>query len=135
MLVMKDFFERNFLNKGSNATYIALIPNEGADCISDFKPVSLVGSTYKIISKCLALRLKYMLPSIVSKEQEAFLQGRSMADGVLCANECIDAKLKDGKPRVICKLDLEKLYDHVNWEFFMYILRRCGFEIRWREWM
>lgn len=53
MQVFYDFHERCFLDKGSNATYIALIPKkEGAEQLSDFRPVSLVGSTYKIISKC-----------------------------------------------------------------------------------
>lgn len=34
-----------------------------------------------------------------------------MADGALCANECIDARMREGKPRVLCELDLEKTYD------------------------
>lgn len=69
MQVFKDFYEKSFLDKGSNATYISLMPKrEGTDQLSDFRPVSLVGSTYKILSKCLALRLKAVLPGIVSKE-------------------------------------------------------------------
>jgi hypothetical protein len=36
---------------------------------------------------------------------------------------------------VLCKLDLEKAYDHVNWRFLMYMFRRCGFEEKWCEWM
>lgn len=136
MLMMHDFFERCFLDKGSDATYIALIPKkEGAVCISNFRPISLVGSTYKIISKCLALRLKKVLPRIVSRKQGAFLKGRPMVDGVLCASECIDARNREGKPGVFYKLDLEKAYDHVNWDFLLYVLRRHGFGIRWREWM
>lgn len=55
-----------------------------------------------------------VLSGIVLREQGAFLQGRSMADGVLCANECVDASIWDGKPGVLCKLNLEKAYDHVN---------------------
>lgn len=81
-----------FLDKSSNASYIALIPKkEGVEQLSDFRPVSLVGSTYKITSKCLALWLKEVLLSIVSREQCVFLQGRSMIDMVLYANECNDA--------------------------------------------
>lgn len=70
ILVFKDFHENCFLDKGSNATHIALIPKrEGAIQLSDFRPVNLVGSTYKIIAKCLALRLREVLPRIVLKEQ------------------------------------------------------------------
>jgi hypothetical protein len=36
---------------------------------------------------------------------------------------------------VLCKLDLEKAYDHVNWEFLLYLLKRCGFEEKWRDWI
>lgn len=70
ILVIYDFFERGFLDKGSNTTYISLIPKkEGAERITDFRPISLVGSMYKIISKCLALQLIEVLSGIVSKEQ------------------------------------------------------------------
>lgn len=129
-----DFHEMCFLDEGSNATYIALIPKkEGAKQLSNLRPVSLVGSIYKIISKCLALWLKEVMPKIVAREQGAFLHGRSMSDGVLCANECIDARIREGRPGLICKLDLEKAYDHVNWEFLLYVMRHCGFGLKWRE--
>lgn len=77
--------------------------------------------TYKIISKCLALRLIDVLSGIVSKEQRVFLKGWNMVDGVLCANECIDAYIREGRLGVVIKLDLEKAYDHANWDFLLYV--------------
>lgn len=44
MLVIKDFYEKCFLDKVSNATYIALIPKDGVEQMSDFRPMSLVGT-------------------------------------------------------------------------------------------
>jgi hypothetical protein len=35
----------------------------------------------------------------------------------------------------LCKSDLEKAYDHVSWEFLLYLLRRCGFGEKWRKWI
>lgn len=39
--------------------------------------------------------------------------------------------LKKGEKGTFCKLDLENVYDRVNWTFFDYMLGRMGFDIRW----
>jgi len=36
---------------------------------------------------------------------------------------------------VLCKLDVEKAYNHVNWGFIMYMLQRCGFSDKCRKWI
>lgn len=75
MSVIKDFVERCFLDKRSNATYISLISKkEGTEQLSVFHPINLVASTYNIISKCLAVQLFEVLLRIMSKEQGAFLK-------------------------------------------------------------
>ena len=56
-------------------------------------------------------------------------------DSVLIAFECIDSRLKLGIPGVLCKLDVEKAYDHVSWDFLMYMLQRCDFSEKWRKWI
>ena len=56
-------------------------------------------------------------------------------DFVLIAFECIDSRMKTGVPGVICKLDVEKAYDHMNWNLLMNLLKRCGFSEKWRRWI
>ena len=72
---------------------------------------------------------------IVSDSQNAFVKGRQILDFVFIASKCIDSRLKSGVPGVLCKLDVEKAYDHVSWDFLMYMLQRCGFSEKWRKWI
>lgn len=134
MDMVKNFHEESFLDKGSNATFISLIPKSGhAMRVSDFRPISLVGSIYKIISKTLACHFKDVLPQLISPHQSAFIGGRQAIVGVLVANKCMDAVIKNGNAGILCKLDLEKAYDRVNWDFLDYNAGRMGFEKKWRK--
>jgi hypothetical protein len=68
-----------------------------------------------------------VLEKIISKSQNAFIRGRQILDHVLFANECLNGRIRSEEPVVHCKLDLEKAYDHVNWDFLLYMLRMSGF--------
>jgi len=117
--VLKEFYFTGKFEKSLNATFVSLIPKKaGAVDIKDFRPISLIGGMYKIISKILANRLKVVLGKIVSQSQNAFIEGRQILDSVLVANECVDSRIRSGIPGIICKLDLEKAYDHVGSFFF-----------------
>ena len=60
---------------------------------------------------------------------------RQILDSILIANECLDSRLKARVPSVLCKLDVEKAFDHVNWDFLLYMLQRCGFFEQCRKWI
>jgi hypothetical protein len=110
MIFMPKMFE-----KSHNATFIALIPKKsGVVDIMDFRPISLVGGVYKIIAKVIANRLKIVMEKISSKLQNAFIKGRRILDFVLIANKYLDSRIRSREPDVMCKLKIEKAYNHVN---------------------
>ena len=111
-----DYFHRHSVFKRSiNALFLTLIPKKcNAVNIKDFCPISLVGNVYKLLSKVLDNRLRAVSDNLISETQNSFVRGGQILDSVLIANECLDSRLKSRLPSVVCKLDIEKAYDHVN---------------------
>ena len=62
----------------------------GVEELKDFRPVSLVGSLYKLLAKVLANRLKLAVGEVVSEYKHAFIQNRQILDAALIANEAVD---------------------------------------------
>jgi hypothetical protein len=115
MAVLKEFHETGKFEKSLNATFVALIPKKvGAMEIKDFRLISLVSGVYKIISKVLTSQLKSVMGKLISQTQSAFVPGRQILDSILMVNECVDSRIRSEEPGLICKLDLEKAYDHIN---------------------
>ena len=127
-----DFFEEVYAHckfeKSLNTLFNTLIRKKvNASNIRDYRPISLIGSMYKLLSKVLANRFRVMLDGLISDSQNSFVGGRQMLDSVLIANECLDSRIKSTAPRIICKLVIEKAYDHVKiWGRRIKTLETCS---------
>ncbi|RVW53855.1 LINE-1 reverse transcriptase-like [Vitis vinifera] len=136
MELFREFYNQCSFANSLNSTFIVLIPKKGgAEDLGDFRPISLVGSLYKLLAKVLANRLKKVLNKVVSGDQNAFVRGKQILDASLMANEVIDFWHKRKEKGLICKLDIEKAYDSINWKFLMKVLVKMGFGSRWLDWI
>lgn len=75
--VVSKFFKKGKLPKSWNSTFISLIPKvTTAKEPKDYISISLCNVLYKIITKILAERRKYLIYNIISREQDGFVKGR-----------------------------------------------------------
>ena len=56
-------------------------------------------------------------------------------DAVLIANECVESRQRSKCPGILCKLDIQKAYDHSNWIFLLLMMQRMGFGAKWIRWV
>ncbi|XP_026434791.1 uncharacterized protein LOC113332471 [Papaver somniferum] len=136
MNLMEDFYKYGSWDWRLNCSFITLIPKKEDSCYpKDYRPLSLLGSAYKVLSKVLANRLKKIMPKLVSEFQGAFIKGKQILDGVLIAGECVDRRLKAKKPGILCNIDMQKAFDNVRWCSLLRILEKHGFGSKWISWI
>lgn len=134
--IVKELQEKSFLDWRLKNTFISLIPKKNTiEGIKDLRPISLIYGSYKIVSRIMAERFKKVLPDIISQHQTTFVKKRQILDRVLIANELIDSRLRSGKPGILCKVDFEKAFDHLNWDFLDEFFQLMGFGSKWRQWI
>ncbi|GKB47787.1 RNA-directed DNA polymerase, eukaryota, reverse transcriptase zinc-binding domain protein, partial [Tanacetum coccineum] len=110
--VVSEFFSLGKFPSGCNASFITLIPKtQDAKLVKDFRPISLIGSIYKIIMKIMANRITLVISDLVSDVQSAFVAGRQILDGPFILNELI------------------------SWYYLHDILDKFGFGLKWRSWI
>ncbi|KAA3486170.1 reverse transcriptase [Gossypium australe] len=112
-----------------NTTLIVLIPKKDhPEDFSQFRPISLCSVLYKLVMKVIANRFKVVFPNFISPEQAGFIAGRNISDNVIIAQEVIHSmrSRKAGKNWMAIKLDLEKAYDRISWDFIHVSLVTAG---------
>ncbi|KAL0308093.1 UNVERIFIED_CONTAM: putative mitochondrial protein [Sesamum calycinum] len=124
-----DFFRTGKILKQINTTLLVLIPKVNMPTyVSDFRPISCCNVLYKAITKILVKRLQQVLPLLIDYSQNAFVPGRSISDNILLAQELLAGYNQTRLPaRCTLKIDIQKAYDSVEWDFLLEVLRLFNF--------
>lgn len=117
-------WSRKFCNFSKlNTAYITMIPkHEGADQVKDFRPISLVHSFAKIITKILANRLAKKLHEMVSPNHCAIIKGRFIQDNFMLVQQTSRLLYQHKMARLLFKLDITKAFDSVSWSFIIEVM-------------
>lgn len=132
MEMIRDFFSSNKLPPGVNSSFIVLIPKKDSPkVVADYRPISLINSSVKIILKILANRFGNVLPSLISEVQTRFVKGRNITENIVITNEVVHSIRSKKFKGMIIKLDFAKAFDSVKWSFLFQIMHYLGFFKRW----
>nr|GEZ25451.1 RNA-directed DNA polymerase, eukaryota [Tanacetum cinerariifolium] len=138
--LVKDEFRSHFAKssfaKGCNSSFIALIPKApDVKFVSEYQPISLIGCLYKVVTKILATRLSNVISDLVADVQTAFLPNWQILDGPFIINEVLSWCKSKQQHAMVFKVDFDKAYDSVRWDFLDDVLDAFGFGAKWRSWV
>ena len=106
-----------------NFGVITLLPKtQEASKIQQYRPICLLKVSFKIFTKVATFRVNSVADNIISPSQTAFMRGRNILEGVVILHETVHELHRKNQSGVIFKIDFEKAYDKVRWNF----LFRCS---------
>lgn len=90
---------------------------------------------YKWFTKALTNRLVPIAQKCIGKNQTGFVKGRNILDGVVVLHEVLHEMKKSKRKGLIMKIDFEKAYDRVRWDFLEKSMTGRGFPPQWTKWV
>jgi hypothetical protein len=134
MAMVKGFAKGEINISRLNYSMIILIPKEEeAISLKKFRPISLINCSFKVFGKALNNRLVAISDRLLAPNQTTFVKGKFILESVVSAHEIILDAMKNKDKGLVLKLDYEKTYDRVDWEFLEEVLTTRGFGPVWRN--
>ena len=139
-LVLDSFnysYQKGELSITQKQSIITLLPKKDKDIryLKNWRPISLLNTDYKILTKCLANRLKKVLPSIIHQNQTGFLKDRYIGSNIRLLFDIIDQLEEDNSPGIIFSIDFMKAFDTVSWKFLNKCLNFFNFGESFKKWI
>ncbi|CAL1413222.1 unnamed protein product [Linum trigynum] len=126
------FFETGEIEEEALESTVVLIPK--TESPAQFRPICLNNVRLKVITKAITNRIKPLMKNWVAPTQNSFITGRQTTDNILILQEAIHSfrkKKKRGKGGLVIKIDLEKSYDRLRWDFIRDTLAQLGLPSTW----
>ena len=105
------------------------------DDLSNWRPISLTNSDYKILAKALALRLKKVIENIISTDQSGFIKGRNISNLLRELADIIDYEKQEKSNTIILALDFRKAFDTISIRHMQNSFAYFGFGPEFIKWM
>ncbi|MCG7879937.1 MAG: reverse transcriptase family protein [Candidatus Thiodiazotropha endolucinida] len=109
--------------------------NKDKQFLKNWRPISLLNTSYKLASSCIAERLKSVLPKLINEDQTGFISGRYIGDNIRLLYDIINYTEKQNIPGMLVLIDFEKAFDSVSWDFLFKVLDYFKFGESFQKWV
>lgn len=117
--------------------YMVLLLKPGKDPLdcSSYRPISLLNTDLKILTKVLANRLVGVNPSLFNIDQTGFMSGKSTDTNLRRLFTHLQLPGSEDGTRIIVPIDIEKAFDSIDWSYMLRVLEVMGFGSTFRRWI
>ena len=131
-------FRKGTLSYSQSSAVITLIhkgKNLPKSSLNNWRPISLTNTDYKLLAKCLAARLSYIIPTIINEDQSGYVKGRNIASAIRTIDDVIEYLRVKEKPGLLLALDFSKAFDTISKKFLIQAFQRFGFGDSFLQWI
>lgn len=130
--------ENGHLSHTQTAAILTLL-HKGKDLpknkLSNWRPISLTNTDYKILAKCLSNRVCTVIDSIVHKDQVGYIKGRNVSTTIRTIDDVIEYFRLKEKPGILLALDFQRAFDSISKKFMLYAFKKFGFGSNFLKWV
>ena len=116
---------------------ISLIPKKGKDqdYLRNWRPITLLNTDYKILSKAIANRIKLILTDLIDPDQTGFVKGRDISENLRKLLDLMEITAMKKLKSLVVLVDLKKAFDRVDIQVLLKIMKLLNFGEQMIEWV
>jgi hypothetical protein len=131
-------FQKGKLASSQRNAIITLI-HKGKDLPRDelkhWRPISLLNSDYKLLAKCLALRMSSVVTEIINEDQVGYIKGRQVSTLLRLIDDVTDQMNIKNEPGLLVAIDYTRAFDTISKDFMLACFSKFGFGPQFIRWV
>ena len=110
-------------------------PNKDTTVLDNLRPISLLNTDYKILTKVIAKRLEKVLPRIINPDQTGYIKNRYIGENVRLISDIMNYTEENNIPGIALFIDFRKAFDTIERDFINNCLEKFNFGPNIKNWV